>query len=63
MEPRSTELLADLLIAWEDRFRMGQDTPAEELAREHPEIITALAQSDRGPQTGPVARPAPRTGR
>ena len=43
MEHRNDDLLADLVIAWEDRFRMGQDTPAAELAREHPELIAALA--------------------
>ena len=44
MEHRNHDLLADLLIAWEDRFRMGQDTPAAELAREHPELIAPLAR-------------------
>lgn len=43
MGRRNDELLADLLIAWEDRFRMGQDTPAAELASDHPELIAPLA--------------------
>jgi len=44
MDRRTDDLLADLVIAWEDRFRMGQDTPAAELACEHPELITPLAR-------------------
>ena len=44
MDRRTDDLLADLVIAWEDRFRMGQDTPAAELAREHPELIPPLAR-------------------
>lgn len=44
MDRRTDDLLADLVIAWEDRFCMGQDTPAAELAREHPELIAPLAR-------------------
>lgn len=44
MDRRTDDLLADLVITWEDKFRMGQDTPAAELAREHPELIAPLAR-------------------
>jgi eukaryotic-like serine/threonine-protein kinase len=36
------ELLAELLIRWEELYERGQDTPAAELAKEHPELIAEL---------------------
>lgn len=47
MDPRSRELLADLLLAWEDAFRDGNDVSAEELAREHPDLVEPLARRIR----------------
>lgn len=42
--PPNRELLAELLIRWEELYERGQDTPAEELAREHPDLIPELAR-------------------
>jgi len=39
---RTKELLADLLLRWEELHDRGQDTPATELAKEHPELIPEL---------------------
>ncbi len=36
------ERLADLLIQWEELYERGQDTPAAELAKDHPELIAEL---------------------
>jgi serine/threonine protein kinase len=36
------ELLADLLLRWEELYERGQDTPASELAKDHPELILQL---------------------
>jgi serine/threonine protein kinase len=37
------ELLADLLLQWEELRERGQDTPATEIAKHHPELIEELA--------------------
>ena len=42
MNDRTKELLADLLLRWEQLHDRGQDTPATELAKEHPELIPEL---------------------
>ena len=42
MSDLDKELLADLLIRWEELYERGQDTPAAELAKEHPELIAEL---------------------
>lgn len=42
MDARSLETLAELLLEWEDRFRQGEDLPVEVLAREHPDLESAL---------------------
>jgi hypothetical protein len=44
MDHRSREILAELLLDWEDRCRMGQDTPAGEIAHEHPELVGPLEE-------------------
>jgi serine/threonine protein kinase len=36
------ELLAALLIRWEELYERGQDTPAAELAKDHPTLVTEL---------------------
>jgi eukaryotic-like serine/threonine-protein kinase len=36
------ELLAELLLRWEELLERGQDTPASELAKDHPELIPQL---------------------
>jgi serine/threonine protein kinase/formylglycine-generating enzyme required for sulfatase activity len=38
------ELLAELLLRWEELYEQGQDIPASELAKEHPELIDELAR-------------------
>ena len=44
MNPEQRRLLADLLIQWEDLYKQGQDTPAEVLCKEHPELAATLAR-------------------
>lgn len=44
MTPEQRRLLADLLIRWEDLYRQGQDTPAEALCKDHPELTQTLAR-------------------
>jgi serine/threonine protein kinase len=44
MNPEQRRLLADLLIQWEDLYRQGQDTPADVLCKEHPELAATLAR-------------------
>lgn len=41
------ELLADLLLNWEDLYLRGQDTPASELAKDHPHLIDELSRRIR----------------
>jgi tetratricopeptide (TPR) repeat protein len=41
---RDKELLAELLLAWEELYQRGQDTPATELAKDHPELADELAR-------------------
>ena len=43
MNERDEELLGDLLLQWEELKQRGQDAPASELAKDHPELIDALA--------------------
>ena len=42
MADRDKELLADLLLRWEELYDRGQDTPASEVAKDHPELIQQL---------------------
>ena len=44
MKDRDKELLAELLLRWEGLYERGQDTPASELAKDHPELIEELAR-------------------
>ena len=44
MSERDEELLADLLLRWEELRERGQDTPASELCREHPQLADELAR-------------------
>jgi len=44
MNPEQRRLLADLLIQWEDLYMQGQDTPAEVLCNDHPELAQTLAR-------------------
>jgi len=39
---RVKELLAELLLRWEELYDRGQDTSASELAKDHPELIPQL---------------------
>jgi serine/threonine protein kinase len=39
---RDKELLAELLLRWEELYDRGQDTPGSELAKDHPELIPQL---------------------
>lgn len=49
--PVDSDLLAQLLLRWEELYERGQDTPAEELAREHPDLIAELARRIRALKT------------
>jgi len=42
MNEQDEELLADLLLQWEELKQRGQDTPASELAKDRPELIEEL---------------------
>jgi eukaryotic-like serine/threonine-protein kinase len=42
--PQDEELLADLLLRWEELRELGQDTPASELCRELPHLTDELAR-------------------
>ena len=42
MDRDKKELLAELLLRWEELLERGQDTPASELAKDHPELIPHL---------------------
>ena len=42
MKDLDKDLLAGLLIQWEELYERGQDTPAAELAKDHPELIAEL---------------------
>lgn len=44
MDPKTRETLADLLLAWDDAFRAGQDLPAADVARKFPELVEPLAR-------------------
>ena len=44
MDRDKKELLAELLLRWEELYDCGQDTPATELAKDHPELIQQLEQ-------------------
>jgi eukaryotic-like serine/threonine-protein kinase len=41
---KSSDVLADLLIRWEELNNRGQDTPASELAKAYPELIDELSR-------------------
>lgn len=43
MGAQRREILADLLLKWEDQYQRGQDVPASELAREYPGLVEELA--------------------
>ena len=42
MDRDKKELLAEFLLRWEELYDRGQDTPASELAKDHPELIQQL---------------------
>ncbi len=44
MTDKDEEILADLLLRWEELRERGQDTPAAELSQEHPHLIEELAR-------------------
>ncbi len=44
MTEKDEEILADLLLRWEELRERGQDTPASELCREHSHLIEELAR-------------------
>ena len=44
MTDRDKELLAELLLKWEELYQRGQDTPATELAKDHPDLADELAR-------------------
>lgn len=44
MTDKDEEILADLLLRWEELRERGQDTPAAELCQEHPHLIEELAR-------------------
>ena len=64
------ELLAELLLEWEDLYERGQDSPAAELCRESPELVEELSRrigalkatlwlkNPDGPEGGVAPRPA-----
>jgi tetratricopeptide (TPR) repeat protein len=41
---RDKELLAELLLRWEELYQRGQDAPATELAKDHPDLADELAR-------------------
>jgi serine/threonine protein kinase/Tfp pilus assembly protein PilF len=41
---RDKELLAEMLLQWEELWERGQDTPATELAKDHPDLVEELAR-------------------
>lgn len=47
MDSRTLEMLADLLLEWEEGYRRGEELSAAELAREHPELAAPLAMRIR----------------
>jgi len=44
MNPEQRRLLADLLIQWEDLYKQGQDTPAEVLCKDYPDLVETLTR-------------------
>jgi len=44
MNPEQRRTLADLLIQWEDLYRQGQDTPADVLCKDCPELAATLGR-------------------
>ena len=44
MSPEQRRILAELLIQWEDLYRQGQDTPADVLCKDDPELAATLAR-------------------
>ena len=44
MKDRDKELLAELLLKWEESYERGQDTPATELAKDYPQLVAELAR-------------------
>lgn len=44
MNPEQRSVLADLLIQWEDLYKQGQDTPADVLCKDCPELAETLAR-------------------
>ncbi|NBT35865.1 MAG: serine/threonine protein kinase, partial [Betaproteobacteria bacterium] len=38
------EVVAELLLQWEELYEHGQDTPASDLAKDHPHLIPELAR-------------------
>ncbi len=44
MTNRDKELLAELLLQWEELWERGQDTPASELAKDQPQLVDELAR-------------------
>jgi serine/threonine protein kinase len=60
------ELLAELLLQWEELYERGQDTPSEELAKDHPDLVPELTRRIKALKTvawikkplgGPMANP------
>ena len=49
--PVDSDLLAQLLLRWEELYERGKDIPAEELAREHPHLIPELLRCIRALKT------------
>ena len=47
MDQQRREKLSDLLFQWEDLYKRGQDTPAQELAPGFPELVGELASRIR----------------
>ena len=44
MTNRDKELLAEMLFQWEELWERGQDTPATELAKDHPALVHELTR-------------------
>ena len=55
-------VLAELLLEWEELYECGQDTPARELAKDHPKLIPELARRINALKTVSwITRPTDRT--
>ncbi|MBU6295006.1 MAG: serine/threonine protein kinase [Planctomycetes bacterium] len=51
MRNNDEEILANLLLEWDEKWQLGRDVPAAELCREHPHLTQKLARRIRALKT------------